>query len=66
MAKISKSLLRKEINSWMKPQKMIKRKKSTFGSYMNEKYNFQNTDLESDVSKFTASKIILNKHVKEL
>jgi len=63
MAKISKELLRKEINCWKSPMKLFKKQYKSFGSYMDKKYNFFNNDLKT-VSNREAIKIIIKTKLK--
>lgn len=66
MAKISKELLRTEINNWKTVKRLLHRQVVNFGSYMNKKYGMRSTSLNDIEGNKAAIREILNNHVQEI
>lgn len=61
MAEISKQLLTKEYNQWLKGDRSI-----PFGKMMNQKYLMKNDELSKEIDHNFALLMIMSKHVTEL
>lgn len=68
MAKISMQLLNSEHKSWLEMDKSLKKVKGKnipFGKYMQDKYAFQEKDLDNEYDTNMAMLIIMKNHVEE-
>lgn len=69
MAKISMELMQQEQKTWRTMNEALVRGNGygiPFGKYMNDKYNFEDKELETEESPSMATLIILKKHVQEI
>jgi hypothetical protein len=70
MSKITMSIVRMELESWLKLKKSIDAtpdaKITNFGKYMNEKYNFLNETLSNEANYSIALLLIVRNHVQEI
>jgi hypothetical protein len=70
MSKITMSLLKMELDSWLELKKSMDAvpngKMTTFGKYMNNKYAFKNDDILNEADHNTALLLIMRDHVQEI
>jgi len=69
MAKISMELMQQEQKTWRTMNEALEKSNGygiPFGKYMNDKYSFDDKELEEEESASMATLIILKKHVKEI
>jgi hypothetical protein len=69
MSKISMELMQREQKTWRNMNEALEKSNAysiPFGKYMNDKYNFNDKELEKEENASTATLIILKNHVKEI
>jgi hypothetical protein len=70
MSKITMSQLKVELESWSSLKKSINAlpegKMTTFGKYMNDKYDFKNNAILTETDHNTALLLIMRVHVQEI
>jgi hypothetical protein len=70
MSKITMSLLRIELNSWLELKKSMDAipdgKMTSFGKYMDNKYAFNDNTLHKEADHNTALLLIMRDHVQEI